>query len=125
MPLERGPVADGQEASTMIARTRVVPLLAAVLAVLTLASSAWASCAWVLWAGASGRPSSDPYLLIIYYPRGAHETRDQCEQARERLEQAKKPDQGGVLLCLPEHRGPARAEGKRAMSRCILSSGTS
>ena len=33
----------------MKAHTFVVTMLAALLAVLTLASSAWAECAWVLW----------------------------------------------------------------------------
>ena len=33
----------------MNARTFAVTILAALLAVLTLASSAWAECAWMLW----------------------------------------------------------------------------
>jgi len=39
----------------MNARTFTVPLLAALLAVLMLASSAWAECAWVLWAATTER----------------------------------------------------------------------
>jgi len=52
----------------MNAHTRVVPLLAALLAVLTLASSAWAESAWVLWATTSriadGKPPRDEHRPV-------------------------------------------------------------
>jgi hypothetical protein len=40
----------------MNVRTFTVTMLAVILVLLTLASAAWAGCAWVLW----GRPKNDP-----------------------------------------------------------------
>jgi hypothetical protein len=70
-------------ATTMNAHTFAVTMLAALLAVLTLASSAWAECAWVLWAsgsttilGSAPSASTHPSVLI-----GGFQTYEACAGA--------------------------------------------
>jgi hypothetical protein len=94
-------------------RVRVLTLI--MLAALTLAPiQAWAECAWVLWAGTSGAgPASEPYRSIVYFARGGHETRADCE--RDRQEQMKNLEQAraarGVMLCLPDTIDPRAPKG--------------
>jgi len=95
---------------------------AATLAVMAFALAGCASasreerarsaCSWVLWSATAGPPSLDPYRAIVFFPRGAYDTHDQCEEARTRQEQMqeqKKPDLPGIYTCLPDTvdpRGP-------------------
>jgi len=69
----------------MNARTFSITILAAVLALLTLASSAWAECAWVLWQQSLEAGLSDPKpqlrgVIVL----SAHESRKGCDDAMEK-----------------------------------------
>ena len=87
----------------MTARTFAVPLLAALLAVLTLASSTSAACAWVLWGvlGAGPQP-------IQFFPVDGFHTKEECEA------DGKRRPFDGKWFCLPDTvdpRGP-KASGR-------------
>jgi hypothetical protein len=76
----------------MMIRAFVVP----VLVILTLASSAWAECAWVLWVD----DSQDS-------PLGAFPTKDECEQRKQRV--ASQREKLGLverLNCYPDSMDP-------------------
>jgi len=73
-----------------------------------------AACAWVLWSATAGPPSLDPYRAIVFFPRAAYDTHDQCEEARARQEQMqeqKKPDLPGIYTCLPDTVDPRGPKG--------------
>jgi hypothetical protein len=100
----------------MTNRTFVVPLLAALLAVLTLASSAWAACAWVLWTTTTVRSINYEETL----PMDSFVTKDECDLAYMRASaKAKKdkqsaPERDWFFVCLPDTvdpRGP-KASGR-------------
>ena len=93
---------------------------AATVAVMALALAGCAStspeerarsaCAWVLWSATAGPPSLDPYRAIVFFPRNAYDTHDQCEEGRARQEEMKKPELG-VYLCLPDTVDPRGLKG--------------
>jgi hypothetical protein len=55
----------------MNARTFAISIVAAVLAVITLASSVRAGCSWVLW-------TRDGAVIKDWWQASAHETQAQC-----------------------------------------------
>jgi hypothetical protein len=70
------------------------------------------ACAWVLWSATAGLPSPDPYRAIVFFPRAAYDTHDQCEEARaqhEQMQEQMNKELVGIYLCLPDTvdpRGP-------------------
>jgi hypothetical protein len=74
-----------------------------------------AACAWVLWSATAGPPSLDPYRAIVFFPRAAYDTREQCEEARARHEQMqeemKEPELAGLYTCLPDTVDPRGPKG--------------
>jgi hypothetical protein len=88
----------------MNARTFAVTMIAALLAVLTLASSAWAECAWVLWSTLMKRST----LFEHTEPANAFKTKAECDRAYARVdaqeEQRRKTDEDTkhFYICLPD-----------------------
>jgi hypothetical protein len=95
----------------MNAHTRFVPMLAALLAVLTLASSsARAGCAWVLW-----RVDHD-VQRTLHVAFDASETKQQCDVERQQLAEkaADVINRGGPFfgfICLPDTVDPRGPKG--------------
>src|SRR5437868_2553419 len=123
---------SGSGADTMNARTSTIMILASLVAVLTLAASAWGACAWIQWEQTVLAPA-DPAWSIAgsYMEKTACEQAIQTETQRTLRESAKarldrgvivadvgKPGQPVLLmrsmLCLPDTvdpRGP-KASGR-------------
>jgi hypothetical protein len=101
----------------MSARTPTVTMLAALLAVLTLASSAWAECAWLMWqqrVAVDGQGNiKQPWepLRNQYDVMSAFQDQPACERAIAAVG-LKARD---VLICLPDTVDPRRPKPEHAM----------
>jgi len=103
----------------MIAR----PVLAALLAVLTLAPSAWAGCAWVLWSQTTWWSQSAGEIAEAWKVVAAFPNEDACERGNLAVVDARKGSQRygprgepltEITSCLPDTvdpRGP-KASGR-------------
>lgn len=95
----------------MTARAFTVTMLGALLAVLTLAPTAGAECAWVLWLTIrelDGRGGEDVSILEAYT------TKKECDQAesRERADLKKEPVKYRYrVICLPDTVDPRGPKG--------------
>jgi hypothetical protein len=75
------------------------------------------ACAWMLWSASPGPPSLDPYRVIVFFPRAAYDTHNQCEEARtqheheQKQEERKKPELVSTDLCLPDTVDPRGPKG--------------
>ncbi len=79
-------------------------ILVALACLFTLAISASAECAWVLWG-----QTVDPWNASVALPLGAWTSRDECDQ--ERIKRGQEPPElrMAVYVCLPDTvdpRGP-------------------
>src|SRR5262249_57701870 len=109
--------ASYNEGDDMNARNATVPILVALLAVLALASSAWAECAWLMWqqrvaVDAHGKvkqpwePLPNQYDLM-----SAFQDQRTCERAIAAAGLKAKD----VLICLPDNVDPRRPKPEPAM----------
>jgi hypothetical protein len=94
----------------MTTRSLATTILAALLAVLTLVSSAWAGCAWVLW-----RVDHD-VQRTLHVAFDAYETKQQCDVERQQLAEkaADVINRGGPFfgfICLPDTVDPRGPKG--------------
>ncbi len=101
----------------MNARKRTVTILVALLAVLVLASSAWAECAWLMWqqrvavdAQGNIKQPWEP-LRNQYDVMSAFQDQRACQRAIAAAGLKAKD----VLLCLPDTVDPRRPKPERAM----------
>jgi len=95
----------------MNVHTFAVTILAALLAVLTLASSAWAEYAWVVWVTvAQADPHSKRQVLRSWEVIRGTDTRQDCENlAREYQSKAAK---NAMFSCLPDPVDPRVAKAR-------------
>jgi len=111
----------------MTPRAFGMTILAALLAVLTLASSAWAACAWVLWAG-NTVPATPPWWIpwTVKNPgrewlwvRGAltdslkacRDEERRHHEVTDRMNRAQFSTAPDMTVCLPETMDPRASKG--------------
>jgi len=110
----------------MNARTFATPLLAALLAVLTLASSAWADCAWVAWQFApSSANDREPWIVVGAFSRESGGEAACDKFANDANDQQKKKEQGKLLTigytCLPDTVDPRAPKASGRLSDLLFS----
>lgn len=93
----------------MNVRAFAVTMLAAILVVLTLASTAWAGCAWVLWGRPKNEPRSDWSVVDAFTSKmiGAS-AKSACENAAK---ETARPEI--VWVCLPDTVDPRAPKAAR------------
>jgi transcriptional regulator with XRE-family HTH domain len=112
-PLEIRNANDGKSERAMSVKHTATVLVAVALTGCALTSPeerVRSACAWVLWSATPGPPSPDPYRAIVFFPRAAYDTPDQCEKGRARQEETTKPELG-IYLCLPDTVDPRGPKG--------------
>ena len=87
-----------------------ITIVAAIFTVLTLAESAGAACAWVLWSPVldeRGRALADRWSIV-----GAYESKQECVKVYEiAIAGADKASPGRGMLCLPDTVDPRAPKG--------------
>jgi hypothetical protein len=86
-------------------------------ALLTIATSASADCAWVLWAGYSGNTTMSSGPSVQYFPSGGKPTYDGCVALRNEAQQTNDARHGQYAMfwsyvCLPDTVDPRGPRGK-------------
>jgi len=82
-------------------------LAGALLILLLSATAAHAECAWVLWG-----QTVDPWNAVVSLSLGAWRSREECEQERQKREQAPEELRMASYACLPDTIDPRAPKGQ-------------
>jgi len=92
-------------------------LLLALLGLLTVATSASADCAWVLWASSVGSATGEEVWAVILAYSAAEGGQPECDRFAEKRNKALENDERTKrsmrrLVCLPDSVDPRGPKGK-------------